>query len=138
MAIVVVCVHQMRDVADASVAIGEPKSLISRGDKWIVVGGTLAFLLVWWIGLLALSLPDLAASVFVIPAVLLVGFACWPAIRSLGCREIDTIVVKWLRWRRDSLDGFRWLDRAGSCMFAVDWGRIIDTASSECASGEKA
>lgn len=92
-AIVVVCVHQMRDVADASVAIGEPKSLISRGDKWIVVGGTLAFLLVWWIGLLALSLPDLAASVFVIPAVLLVGFACWPAIRSLGCREIDTIVL---------------------------------------------
>ena len=92
-AITVVCVHQMRDSGEANVDIPESLAIDSKGEKWIVVGGTLAFLLVWWLGLLALALPDLAASMWVVPAVGFAAFACWPAIRSLSSREIDSIVL---------------------------------------------
>jgi O-antigen ligase len=92
-AIAVVCVHQMRGAGEENTEMETTASLDSNGDKWIFVGGTLAFLLVWWMGLLALTLPDLAASMLVVPAVVLAAFACWPAMRSLGSREIDSIVL---------------------------------------------
>lgn len=92
-AIAVLCVHRMRDADEVNPGIGETALLDSGGDKWIVLGGTLAFLLVWWMGVLALVLPDLAASMLVVPVVLFTAFACWPAMRSLGSREIDSIVL---------------------------------------------
>lgn len=92
-AIAVVCIHRMRDAGEVSTCIDETASPDVKGDKWIVVGGTFAFLLVWWIGILALTLPDVAASMLVVPAVAFAAFACWPAMRSLGSREIDSIVV---------------------------------------------
>ncbi|HBV64445.1 MAG TPA: hypothetical protein DEF45_15650 [Rhodopirellula sp.] len=92
-AIAVVCVHQMRDAGDANCGIEEAALSDSKGDKWVVVGGTLALVLVWWMGILALILPDLAASILVVPAVAFAAFACWPAMRSLGSREIDSIVL---------------------------------------------
>ncbi len=91
-AIAVVCVYQMRAAVDVNTGI-EAASSDSKGDKWIVVGGTLAFVLVWWMGILALALPDLSASMFVVPAVAFTAFACWPAMRSLGSREIDSIIL---------------------------------------------
>ena len=92
-AIAMICVHQMRDAGDANTGIEKNASPDSKGDKWIVVGATLAFVLVWWMGVLVLVLPDLAASMWVVPAVAFAVFACWPAIRSLGSREIDSIVL---------------------------------------------
>lgn len=92
-AIVAVCVHRMRDADAVKVGIEKKTAFDSTGDPRIVVGGILAFLLVWWIGLLALNLPDVVASVFVVPAVVIAGFACWPGLRCLGSREIDSIVL---------------------------------------------
>lgn len=93
-----VCVRRMRDVdlVEAGTQVGTGADAGGDkwiGDKWIVVGATLAFILVWLVGLASLYLPDLQASVLVVPAVLATAFVIWPSMRRLGSNEIDSIVL---------------------------------------------
>lgn len=63
------------------------------GDKWVLLGGTVAFILIWLVGLACRYLPDLAASLFVVPVVVITAIAIWPSVRGMRSEEIDAITA---------------------------------------------
>ncbi len=88
--------------SEAEIETGKTKVVAENGKTkmgaptrgiWIVIGATLSFTLVWLIGVVSLQLPDVEASLFVVPVVLGTAFVTWPSLSRLRSNEIDAILL---------------------------------------------
>ena len=88
-------------VAGLLVGMGRKTSAVTQsastvepgGDPWVLLGGSAAFLLIWLVGLASRYPPDLEASFFVVPVVVIAAFVIWPSIRQMRSEEIDAMVA---------------------------------------------
>jgi O-antigen ligase/Tfp pilus assembly protein PilF len=61
-------------------------------DRWLWLGAILSLVMIWLIGWASRHLPDLDASLFVLPTALIAAVVLAPSVRSLPAHDLDSIV----------------------------------------------
>lgn len=64
----------------------------NESGRWLWLGASLSLILIWLIGWASRRVPDLDASLFVLPTVVIFAIALAPSIRSLADKDLDAIV----------------------------------------------
>lgn len=61
-------------------------------ERWLWLGAGLSLLMIWVVGWASRHVPDLEASLFVLPSAFLAAVMLAPSLRSLAARDLDAIV----------------------------------------------
>ena len=65
---------------------------VDDSDRWLWLGAILSVMMIWLIGWASRHVPDLDASLFVLPTALIAAVVLAPSVRSLPARDLDSIV----------------------------------------------